>query len=53
MAISESMTELYGDEGVDLHETIELISDEDIRILVEARKAAKAMKKGQQPHKKK
>lgn len=45
IAISDKMTELYGEEGVDLLETIELISDEDIRVLEEARKAAKTAKR--------
>ena len=45
IAISEQMTELYGEEGVDLHETIELISDDDIEVLEDERKAAKAAKK--------
>ena len=45
IAISEQMTELYGEEGVDLHETIELITDDDTKLLEEERKAAKAAKK--------
>lgn len=44
IAISEQMTELYGEEGVDLHETIELITNDDIEMLEEARKATKAAK---------
>lgn len=41
IAISDRMTELYGEEGVDLVETIELISDEDIKVLEKAKKHAK------------
>lgn len=44
IAISEQMTELYGEEGVDLHETVELITDDDIKALEEARRAAKVAK---------
>lgn len=45
IAISDQMTELYGEQGVNLQETIELITDDDIEILEEAKKAAKAAKK--------
>lgn len=45
IAISEKMTELYGEEGVNLQETIELITDDDIEVLEKAKKAAKAAKK--------
>lgn len=45
IAISEQMTKLYGEEGANLHETIELINDDDIEALEQARKAAKAARR--------
>lgn len=45
IAISEQMTELYGEEGINLQETIELITDEDIEVLEKAKKAAKKLPK--------
>ena len=45
VAISERMTELYGEGGVNLLETIELITDNDIKILEKAKTAAKLAKK--------
>jgi|GEM_PF-2173769 len=45
IAVSEQMTELYGEEGADLQETIELITDDDIEVLEKAKKAAKVVKK--------
>lgn len=43
--ISNRMTKLYGEQGVNLKETLELISEDDIQALKAARKATKAAKK--------
>lgn len=47
IAISDQMTDLYGEEGVNLKETIELITEGDIQALEAARKAEKAAKRMQ------